>query len=171
MGNRGTFSMSPGMQCSKGQLQRLQQAPQHAILWGVALETVAGFLASLAWSAQRGQCQRLKTIFISWLKWKVSLFTTQLELVLEKPEVYSYSENKSINCFSDADGLIHSCQIPRMIIDAKTWTTKHGCRSLMESLWRVWQAKEVQLLMPWQWALLLTTRQSLLFPIHIQLDR
>lgn len=28
-------------------------------------------------------------IFISRLKWKVSLFTTQLELVLEKPKVYS----------------------------------------------------------------------------------
>ena len=43
-------------------------------------------------------------IFISRLKWKVSLFTTQLELVLEKPKVYSCSENKSIKFFSDADG-------------------------------------------------------------------
>lgn len=73
-------------------------------------------------------------IFISRLKWKVYLFTTQLELVLEKTEVYSYSENKSIKCFSDADGLTHSRQIPRMTVDVRTWITKHGCRSLMESL-------------------------------------
>lgn len=63
-------------------------------------------------------------IFISRLKWKVSLFTTQLELVLEKPKVYSYSENKSIKFFSDADGLTHSCQMPRMLIDVRTWTHK-----------------------------------------------
>lgn len=73
-------------------------------------------------------------IFISQLKWKVSLFMTQLELVLEKPKMYSYSENKSIKFLSDADGSTHSCQIPRMIIDVRTWTTKQGCSSLMESL-------------------------------------